>query len=360
MDYSKFYTPPEIASILVKQLNISPPEAVVDICCGSCNLLHAAKQRWRKAKLVGVDVTQQAPADIDYFKMDGRLYAIHHANCFDLVLANPPFDYLQGKEDYSALYSGSFSKLHTSRLEVEMLLANLLLLSENGTLLIIMPSTFVEAERSRNLRAILGQSYCVKNIIKLPDDTFGTANIKSYALVIMRRVAKKQITRYSIIEKDPTKKENSLYFSGIMSVPLKSIQSGDWVNTCISYSKEEICIRRGNISSHYFSQSGTPILHTAKKRDNWEPSIRHVCTLPSITVCAEPGDIIVSRIGKSAGQWHYYSGERIPISDCLYCIKDPNNTIFNKIQGKQYSLPQKGVATRYITMNDFVSWINSL
>ena len=73
-------------------------------------------------------------------------------------------------------------------------------------------------------------------------------------------------------------------------------------------------------------------------------------------VYAESGDIIISRIGKSAGQWCIYHGERIPISDCLYRIKDPTGIISSRLQGHKYDLPPKGVATRYITINDFKTW----
>ena len=44
MDYSKFYTPPIIATALINELCISEPHKVIDICCGSCNLLLAAKK----------------------------------------------------------------------------------------------------------------------------------------------------------------------------------------------------------------------------------------------------------------------------------------------------------------------------
>ena len=53
MDYSKFYTPPEIASLLIEELDVDEPDKIIDICCGSCNLLLAAKARWNKANLYG-------------------------------------------------------------------------------------------------------------------------------------------------------------------------------------------------------------------------------------------------------------------------------------------------------------------
>lgn len=50
----------------------------------------------------------------------------------------------------------------------------------------------------------------------------------------------------------------------------------------------------------------------------------------------------------------------MPISDCLYRIKDPGGAIANALAGKEYDLAQKGVAARYITMDDFVSWYSSI
>ena len=122
----------------------------------------------------------------------------------------------------------------------------------------------------------------------------------------------------------------------------------------------DIDIKRGNISSAYFIESGCPILHTSKIRDTWEPSIRYTSNKVLPNTYAETGDIIVSRIGKSAGQWCIYQGNKIPISDCLYRIKDPEGVLYNRIQGKKFDLKLRGVATQYITMADFKKWVNSL
>ena len=102
------------------------------------------------------------------------------------------------------------------------------------------------------------------------------------------------------------------------------------------------------------------MLHTAKSNNPWEPSVRYISTVPNGAVYAENNDIIISRIGKSAGKWYKYQGPRIPVSDCLYVLKDFDGSIFEKINGKQYPYQVKGVAARYITISDFVSWLNSL
>jgi len=357
LDYSKFYTPPHIASLLVKELTEIQPDTIIDICCGSCNLLHAAGKRWKKAKLFGVDVVKHDTSDVCFTHMDGRKFAIEHSAKYALVLANPPFDCVEKEREFSELYSGIFSKIRTRRLEIEMLLANLFLMQDNGTLLIIMPSTFVEATGRKTIRKLVGENYYVKSIIKLPEDTFGASHINSYALVIKHCTAARQVTNYySLIYAN----QEGHRFSSKKIVSQKHIKNGDWMPFMHLSLDADLDMHRGNISSQAFVSSGTPVLHTAKRSRPWMPSVRYIERPFESAVYAECGDIIISRIGKSAGQWCQYNGKRMPISDCLYCLKDPDGSVLERLGNKEYDFPQKGVATRYITMKDFVSWYSSI
>jgi len=108
---------------------------------------------------------------------------------------------------------------------------------------------------------------------------------------------------------------------------------------------------------------GLPISYTrsahriaAKKQEQWIPSVRYSENLDKNTIYAENGDIIVCRVGKSAGQWCVYSGDRVAISDCLFCIKDPNGTVKMRIKGMRYNIALRGVSVRYITKNDILEW----
>ncbi len=356
MDYSKFYTPPHIASLLIEQIKINAPEKIIDICCGSGNLLHEANKKWKKARLIGIDIKEHHLTNIDCIKMDGRKYAIEHNNEYSLVVANPPFDHLEKRCEYPELYKLLPSKYTTSRLEIEMLAANLSLLNDDGTLLIIMPSTFVNAVTHRKIRKYLGNNYYIQKIIKLPLSTFGTSNINSYALIIKKGFQKKRYTQYYTV----TSYGN---ISKLYNISPSRIKAGCWEKDDFDtneYENIQLDIKRGNLSSSSFNSSGTPILHTAKNDLHWQPSTRYTLIENSKGVYAEKGDIIVSRVGKSAGKWFLYAGHRIQISDCLFCIKDPSRNIYKTIQGKNYSLPLKGVATRYITIADFKRWYLSL
>ena len=347
MDYSKFYTPPQIANSLINELSIPEPQKIVDICCGSCNLLVAAKNKWPKAKLYGVDVSEHYCAEnVVFEKKDGRKFAIEYPHEFPLVVANPPFDYVENKEQFPDLFINEFKEASTSRLEVEMLIANLKLLQPNGVLLVILPSSFVEAETHRKIRKIIANNYYVKSIIKLDETTFGASKINSYALIIHNESQNNRNARIG------NSVDNCIsYTTHISSNDLKE---GQWTLYNKSDNTFLLNIKRGNISSSSFITRGQPILHTAKYRTDWSPSKRYISKKITPTVFAESGDIIVSRIGKSAGQWCVYNGEKIAISDCLYRIKDPDKAIFNRIKGRRFDRDLKGVATRYITISDFL------
>ena len=360
MDYSRYYTPPAIADLLVRQICTKTPLSIIDICCGSCNLLNAAKKRWNNATLFGVDIIKHTMPNVTVFESDGRKYAIDNAGQYSLVLANPPFDSVKKKREYKALFSEMENinlKYETSRLENEMLLANLKLLDKNGTLLIIMPSTFVESEKNKSMRIYLANYYYVNKIIKLPKETFGAANISTYALIVKKSKPKKRMV--SLID---IKMLNGVYHvSKTVKLYQENLSKGNWyLNGCYTLKNNKCDIKRGNISSQLFSKHGIPVLHTAKAQNQWRPSIRYTRIKQKSEVYAEHGDIVISRIGKSAGQWYIHDGDQTLISDCLYRLKDPDGIIAKNLKGKKYGFSTKGVATQYITMSDFLSWYQSI
>ncbi len=347
-----------IADILIKELDMRMvPLRAIDICCGGCNLLNSAKKKWPKLCLVGVDVFDHTGENIDEFHCsDGREFALQSINQYPLVLGNPPFKYLEIIGEYPRLYDELGLNIRTSRLEIEMLLANLRLVANHGILMIILPSTFVEGVRNSTYRKYLAQKFQIEKLIKLPLDAFGSACINSYAVYIK----KVQNTRRKATERYHLFGDNTNYqLTKMANIPFELIETGNWEELAQPV-EEDFEMRRGNISSQFFEKKGISILHTAKYQKKWEPSIRYVKSLPQSSVFAEKGDIIVNRIGKAAGQWSVYNGERLAITDCLYRIKDYDGKIAETLSGNSYSYQLKGVATRYITKKDFLSWYQTL
>ena len=354
MNYSKYYTPAGMADLLVGLIDKKKPKTAIDICCGSYNLLYAAKRRWTGINLIGVDIIPHTAKNVLCINLDGREYAINQKQKYPLILANPPFSSKNNNEKFSMLYNGIFARYRTSRLENEMLLANLHLLDKDGLLVIILPSTFVESEKSSKMRILLANAYHVKKIIKLPNNTFGSTGIRSYALFISNKIMQRKITKYYEV----ISQGDNLNISQERTIDQRIIRKGHWLNhICKNISK--IDIRRGNISSQMFCTEGFIVLHTAKRNNNWSPSIRYIMENPKNPVFTESGDILISRVGKSAGQWTIYNGEKALISDCLFSLRDSGGSIYEKIKDKEYNGNIRGVVTRYITKKDFLSWITT-
>lgn len=76
----KFYTPPMLAECLISLLPRREYSNIIDICCGSWNLLEAASKQFATASYVGVDIDSDANKNCfrgaKFFCKDGRRFAL--------------------------------------------------------------------------------------------------------------------------------------------------------------------------------------------------------------------------------------------------------------------------------------------
>ena len=122
-----------------------------------------------------------------------------------MAIANPPFGRVDSKKQIPDLFVNEYESIKTSRLEIEMLIANLNILQNNGVLLIILPSSFVEAETYKKIRQIVANNYFVESIIKLDESTFGASRINSYALIIHKESQKQRVAVYHYYQEEDIK-----------------------------------------------------------------------------------------------------------------------------------------------------------
>ena len=193
----KFYTPPMLAECLMKLLPKRTYCNIIDICCGSWNLLDAARKQFGPAHYVGVDIDEKAGANCfanaNFLCEDGRKFAIKEKKKYDLILSNPPFGYLKENERlFKGMEIENIKGLINKRYENEMMQANLLLADKEGVLLFILPATFFEGESYLTIRSELCKSYTVHSIVKLPIETFGSSKISTYALIMSNSGKQKQ------------------------------------------------------------------------------------------------------------------------------------------------------------------------
>lgn len=365
-----YYTPQELASLLLdlvsKEHEIS---TIVDICCGSWNLLNAAKQKFPKAEIVGIDIDKNSflhqLANSKFICCDGRDFANEQAEksrYFDLVLSNPPFGSLSDEEKKYSIKGNVFAE--SKRYEAEMLWANYQLMSNKSTLVIILPTTYIDGSSYIKYRKWIAENCFVQKIVRLPKNTFTKSKPNTVALILKKKQPKQNIIGTDIFE---ASFEGVWKISKIGVVSQTDVENGFWSTLCTSPVKEKsISIFRGNTSSKFFSDTGDEILHCSSlfSRDCWRPSLRYCNgSLLSQKKYAKRGDIIINRIGRSAGYWCIYHGKKRLISDCLIVIPSPSPLTTEKIQTNsvhnRLSIPLRGVSTPYITMEDVLNKLNS-
>lgn len=363
-DY-KYYTPIDLFVSLLDYLPSKNIKTIVDISCGSFNLLKAALVKFPQAKCTGVDVDSQNLSDsrkINFINQDGRLFAKSQQEqniSYDLILTNPPFGRLKENDRLFEKVEGA---ILCSRYECEMMYANTLLTHKKSQMIAILPASFVEGDMYFKYRRSIAEEYQVHFLIKLPGNVFSKGDINSYAIILSKATKKNRENTHVGLA---TKLNGKWIINKISSIDEKSICGGVWVGTNEYIhipDKEKIdSIYRGNISSSCFSSSGERILHCSSifENDMWKPSQKYCNVVQNQKrKYVFDGDIIINRIGKNAGFWMKYHGEKQLISDCLIVVHGGNNIeqyLAQHSQNGRLQIPTKGVATKYISMKDILT-----
>ena len=72
-------------------------------------------------------------------------------------------------------------------------------------------------------------------------------------------------------------------------------------------------------------------------------------------IMAESGDILISRVGASAGQKCIYQGATKYISDCLIIIKSPTSELVKMIMDLDFNSLVSGLTTPHITIKNITT-----
>lgn len=368
-----YYTPPQIAQELLTLVPKRNYKTIVDICCGSWNLLNAAWEMFPNAKFTGVDVKKiPLPYHINnalFYCGDGRDFAINEWNrCsyYDLILSNPPFGYLEDGNRKFAHTKGTpiipcLIKSH--RYEGEMLQANLMLVEKGGMMVFILPSTLINGEKSKQIRCTLAKNYWIQALVELPLEAFGHQQISTYGVVIQNTTPDfGAVTEHYKM----TLHNGCCAMHKMGTTHYTYILSGLWTGEKQpERKKKDVQSFRGNISSGQFTKTGETVLHCSSimRNNQWYPSKRCCDDQSILSRCAKalPGDILVNRIGKRAGFWQL-NREETYISDCLIAFRAQDKNALKKrfkeqSHNGQLNIAVKGVATRYVSASDILAII---
>lgn len=369
----RYYTPIKLAECILNLLPNIEVNTVIDICCGSWNLLKAAKGKYPEAFIIGVDIdsdSQDYKIDgAEFLIADGREFALKKRKAgqtYDLILSNPPFGYLHEESrkynDKDFVAKECYSGLINKRYEGEMTQANIFLAHDESILLFILPNTFVEGESLRKARCQIASDYKICDIVRLPYNTFEKGEINTFAVIMKKGTLLNARTNLY-----DAKKDNEWQMVKIGEMPYSDIIKGDWW-VQIEPLKNEKTIRlyRGNLSSGNFVKKGEMVYHSASKAGRyWKPSVRYydAKTVSPQIIKAQTGDILVNRVGKGVGYWCQNTVSDIAVSDCIIVVENRTGELVeqfikNSTADGRLKVPIRGVATPYLTAKDIKRIIN--
>lgn len=363
MNKYSYYTPVELADQLIQFLPKRKYKTIIDICCGTWNLLSSAKKSYPSAHIYGVDIDDSISNNkiegASFVLGDGRKFAEQQkaeGKSYDLILSNPPFGNLKKQEAYwnAGNCEPSFSAFQGKRYELEMMLANIYLAHEKSVMLFILPITFIQGEMFKEARKQLAKSFLIHNIIELPINTFEKGKIKTAAIIIEKREnsRKKTNIRKAFLE------DCSWKFEVIDQKIRKEIKQGNWINKAdLLIPIDSIDIKRGSVHTGQMNTGENMVLHCSSNYENgsWIPSIRY--TEQEEGVYAICGDILINRIGKGAGYWCVNTMENVQVSDCIFVLKNDREELVRKLRENtmddgKLNIEMRGVTTMYITRSD--------
>lgn len=223
----QYFTPSQVIQLIVECISPKGNEKIIDPFCGSAHFLsesigHVSKNNkdsfnlkgYVKSNIYGIDKSERMVRIglTDILLMDGVVpnlvlsdslldltsYRNIKKSAFDVVITNPPFGSVLGKDMFSSL--GKFDLLKNKNscpLEVLGLERSIQLLKKGGRLAIVLPDSIFLNKKLSYVREWLSENVLIKGVIGLPIETFSPfgASVKTSVLICVNKKAK---SKYNI------------------------------------------------------------------------------------------------------------------------------------------------------------------
>lgn len=201
-------TPNDIAEFMAEIGRLFKPKSVIDISCGLANTLAYVDYT---DDLTGIEIdgeiislTKYLFPDLNLINADSLEYDFKKK--YDLVISNFPYGYdIRGTK-------------HRDTLEELFVKKALSILELGGTLICILPDTFLKIKHFAKLRHEILQNYCLEMVIKMPAGVIQNAFIVPAILVIKKDKQKERVYLTDLTDKEKIienylKKEGNYWIS---------------------------------------------------------------------------------------------------------------------------------------------------
>lgn len=382
-ELEQFFTNEHMSRLIASNLKAKQPKTVIDVGAGEGALLGAIKNRWKSARLLGVDIDPtvrkaQAISHIESILGDGLdhklpgLIATKYGH-IDLAVSNPPYTAIRGNKSTELILkdAGLFDAIGKSKnypAELVFLAQNLRILKNEGALAIILPSGIINSDRWIKLRGLLCRSHRLNTVIELPDKIFEKTEAKTYALILQKGGRTRSVR---LLKTD----EEGILSSSIKITARQAVERMDFSYYLVDRSKNALAtphftlrelgaqIFRGQLSSstakatkvNLFHTSDMSSLPTSVRISNGLSGLEHPHTI-------KKGDIVVARVGtRCIGRMCFISGGSAIASDSVYVIRlapEFQHYVWKSLSSgngiEQIKTLCRGVCAKYVTKDQLL------
>jgi len=352
----RYYTCPNVGSLLIDQMPNIAPQRVLDLGSGSGILSRAAAVRWSNAEFITVDVDSSL---LNPRNSSANSIARNHKHlCSDALsinlptllasqhgeiqagICNPPFILPQWRDGFANIledagFSNCLPTIASADAALLFLAQNLRLLVEGATLGIILPDSLISAEKYRSFRRALITQYQVLKSIKLPRNSFVGTDALAHILIISKSKPSSGFinlaifdSKCGIVEDVDVDLEAAVERLDCSYHAVNSRFKG------VSFPMSLVIdsLKRGSLSSSAARTMNFKVLHTTdingEKLGQWIDfskfgDLNLARELDNMNlIYAKPGDILLARIGRNLEKKIVGISAGYPVlTDCMYRLR---------------------------------------
>ena len=171
-EYGEFFTPNKIAELISVIAEIYNPKSVIDVCCGTGNIISYFSSL---PAVKGIDINTEIIQLAQYINPNTDIIAadtLHYDfgdTKYDLVISQPPFGLMAANR---------------RNVEVDIINNSLKLLNINGVAIFIVSDGLLAKRATIEFRQQLLSNFSLDMVISLPIGVFSHTNIKTSVLVV--------------------------------------------------------------------------------------------------------------------------------------------------------------------------------
>lgn len=378
--FKQFFTPQKYSQIMINELNINTPKKVIDLSMGEASLLLESIKRWPDAEYFGNDIDEKCCkkiyseySDISCFNLDifkkNTIKSIEEiTNKVDLCIGNPPFHLINQNKDIKYILGqyGLENKYSSEKIpaEVIFILQCLNILSDDGTLSLILPDGFFVNKYLSHFREFLINNYTVLNVIELPNNIFEKTDAKTHILTLKKTKCKtnKKIKLYKHDLPHTLLIENTDAFNRMDYSYYENLKK---YSDYEPISKLDITFIRGKLKYMIKDIKPEHIMHTTNfsQGNIFRNRLRTKKQLLKYeSKIARAGDIVFARVGSSCiGNVGYIEKGFFIATDCIFILRiddkelriEIHNMLISREGQNWIRSTSKGVSAKHITLEDF-------